>query len=407
MQTENKGQKQLEAKLRAVNLPGAVVPTHRDNLRRLLLTNFNAESVMQNTNTSSSGQLSWFALKKVLFGFALSLPMVAVIIVFAIYQFNLNLGHIGTNDPILEVRTRESILVKAEEMAKKAEESGDYSHIVYDLDLFSASGKKRTVTIEVVYKQVEDNAPYRVGVIRDPQTGKILEATKFAVFPDSLPGQEGPGSVFSWCANCSEEDIKLLNENKPTTYRRDDSLLPEGNCGSNDGSRVMVECFGVKFIQATPYLTIDDSQDGFKANSKEEFIELMQLSGFEQILRPTKADPRQLPEFTNDKIYSLFSGNFDTLKASDVIAELESNDTVKYIGVEDVSGVETDIFEYKVSGITGDYIQRVGFSKDGSRLNLVTRKHADGEQKPTFNYRVKSLTYTASPEDVQYQLRRY
>lgn len=425
----------LEEQLFAIANVSAEMPTHRANLRRSLLS------------SRANKQYSLAAVYRAIFKsglFFLTLGIIAVIVFFnvSVTLPDLNNQQTPAGDKSeqvarVEIKTKEELLIKAEEALRERKTSGKYRQLEYVLETFSDSGKTRKVKVEITKdtKTVNPDGTFEGDIFlqivtRDFETGRIISATKTLhhtfiedyIVPrtelsfgteqrEYKAGQRY--IIFLRCDECSQAEVQRLNDNRPATpewelkHMNDDQsqyLKGSGSCGTGDGVRVLIECYGMQFVGAVPMYGNDQSLDPFKSTSKADFIERVQLVGYEKVLVPNVNDPRFETSVLEDKVYKLldFTPMFATNRI-ELIEAIKSEPMAKYIGMQEIEGRQVGIVEYEAEGITGKFKYNIGYDLDTFDLAHIHKQRIEDDKLlTTYKLQINKIDYVDETAPINY-----
>ncbi len=311
----------------------------------------------------------------------------------------------------VKIKTKEELLVKAGEQAL-ANTSGKYTYKDFTLELKADSGKTRRVRVQSTTEPMELSSrgeqlgmPFSQTVTTDLDSGKILTATKTGVLlvskDFSRVSRRDPSEVryykagekyylFMSCENCTPEEIENINNNYYPTPVNGYPIAKAGNytpdsggCGTNDGGRMSIECYGMVFVSTAPLINTGEENSPLRATSRADFIERAQLQGFEQVDPAWKGasgetDPRFSQELKDDNLYWLFSSfqpdPENPAEQSDLIEQLRNDPKASYLGEQVIDGRNLGMISLPSTDPTGSYLSLVGYDLESFNLAYVHKQ---------------------------------
>lgn len=412
-------EKELIQNLTSIGEVRAELPSHQIALRQALLER-QAQQLGESSVSSRNQQQRWssggnrllklfvFTLLIILFGVA-TLFNVDISLPNQDQQRGQN-AEVQPEDRI-KITTKEELLVKAGEQAL-ANASGKYTYKDFTLELRADSGKVRRVRVQSTTEHRKTSpqgepsgVPFSQEVTTDLDSGKILTARKTGVLlvskDFSRASRRYLGEVryykagekyylFMSCENCTSEEIDNINNNYyPTPVNgypianAGDYTPDSGTCGTNDGGRMSLECYGMVFVSTAPFINTGEQNSPLRATSRADFIERAQLQGFEQVDPAWKgasgeADPRSSQELKDDNLYWLFSPHQpdpeNPVEQSDLIEQLKNDPKASYLGEQVIEGRNLGMISLPSTDPTGSYISLVGYDLESFNLAYVHRQ---------------------------------
>ncbi len=383
--------------LQNTGVPSAHSQSHKELLRKAMLAE---HSRMNEANRHDpSEQMKSSYKSKIIRIATLALLSMGIFMFFAINgvpQFS--------EDPVTHeqqvILSKDDLIAKALEAEEVRRTQGDYRNFLISIKVF-AEGKTyehlQEISADFVVGQFGN---YLVTIIRDAQSGKVTYATKF----------EGSGSFYA-CDGCTEKDIAIINNELPTPdmpARDYDHKLgaDAGDCGINDGYKVIFECYGLIYAQQLPIVI--DGSDLYSLSSRAEFIDYMQSMGMIRLQSRPEAGARTIMTALEEKIYQMYH-NYERIDPKDLYTAMAASDKVTYTGKKTISDRELETLEYKdIDQTNEEFIITIGFDPDTYQLGYVQKqiKGNNGEYTPVYEYLVRFDNYFSEPPLVEY-VREY
>lgn len=340
-----------------INIPEIETPKHQERLRSALMENILSEK-------NNNNYLSFIKMRNILF--YLSVLCVLIIIILTLGIGILPEKNIDKN--IADDKSQIAFIDKVIASDKEQSLAGDYLKIKMKVNMHYKGGESLMTVIEQVRNEKNNYWKDKVLEYNLSNPGNM-----YPLEPDNLDDND----LDSLRNGLNEEQIQTL-EDTIGWYRDADP----NSCGTGDGERTEISCFGKYYIQMIPGITyqgnlFDDianidtvlAEAGYKRVSLFELIKIRYLGA-------NKVD---------NAIYNMFStGGFGTDDIYNSIKEL--NLVEKEGKFEEINTI------YFENDIAQSRKREVNFSKDDFSL-VGIREYTKVDGIDTLEFDVKILEY--------------